>query len=313
MKNLDEALYRKIKLIREIENSIIKIYPTDNIKSPIHLSVGHEAIAVGVCHALKDSDAIFGYYRSHAIYLAKGGNLDSMMAELYGKVDGCAKGWGGSMHLVDTEVNVNSTTAIVASSIPNAVGYAYGIKLNKSDQVVVSFFGDGATEEGVFWESLNFAALHKLPIIFVCENNDLAIHTKQKDRQAQTVICDKVRAFGIESCSVIGSDSWEIYEISRKIIENVRSAKGPYFIEARVARWLEHVGPNEDWNLGYRNINDIETWKKQDGVVLAGNRLAPDLREKIDHEISEQIKKSILFAENSEFPKSDNLLKYVYR
>ena len=177
-------LYRAIKRIRRAEEVIAKIYPTDKIKSPVHLGIGHEAIQVGVCENLRKEDVVFGYYRSHPLYLAKGGSMKLMMAELFGKITGCAHGWGGSMHLVDLDNGVMSTTAIVASSIPNAVGYAYALKLQGSKNIVVSFCGDGATEEGVTAESWNFAALHKLPVLFVCENNELAIHTKRSQRQA---------------------------------------------------------------------------------------------------------------------------------
>ena len=217
------------------------------------------------------------------------------------------------MHLVDNSVGVNSTTAIVASSIPNAVGYAYAAKLKNTGQVVVSFFGDGATEEGVAWESLNFAALHRLPILFVCENNDLAIHTKQHQRQAHPVICDRAKANGVEAINIVGSDPWEVYETAKRTITKIRHGAGPRFIEAQVSRWLEHVGPNEDWSLGYRSREESSIWKENDGVELAGRRLNVGTREKIDAEIQKQIEDAVKFAEQSEFPSSEELLNYVYR
>lgn len=306
-------LYSKIKLIREVEERIREIYPTDKIKSPVHLSIGHEAIAVGVCHALKTEDTIFGYYRSHAIYLAKGGDLKRMMAELYGKRDGCAGGWGGSMHLVDMGVGVNSTTAIVASSVPNAVGYAYANKLRGNTNVVVSFFGDGATEEGVVWESLNFAALHKLPILFVCENNSLAIHTRQEQRQAVTDISARARAFGAKTIELKGNDPNLVYVEAQDCVDRIRAGQGPFFMELETSRWLEHVGPGEDWKLGYRTEDEVGPWQSEDGVAIAAARIDVSVRERIDSEIQHQIEQAILFAENSHFPDPEELLNHVYR
>ena len=177
MKNNTEKFYSEIYRIRKTEEEVARIYPTDKIKSPIHLSIGQEAVSVGVCQALKVSDVVFGTYRGHALYMAKGGNLNKMVAELYGKKDGCARGKGGSMHMIDTEKNVMGTSAIVGTTLPVSVGYAFGLKVKKTNNIVATFFGDGATDEGVFHESMNFAALKKLPVLFVCENNSYAIHS----------------------------------------------------------------------------------------------------------------------------------------
>ncbi len=187
-----EPLYRSLYRIRRVEEEIVRVYPSDCIKSPVHLSIGQEAVSVGVCAALKPSDVVFGTYRGHALYLAKGGNLAALVAELFGKATGCSRGKGGSMHLIDTDAGVMGTSAVVGSTIPNAVGFAYAHKVRHSEGVIVSFFGDGATEEGVFAESLNFAALKRLPILFVCENNQYAIHTHQSRRQAQPLICARL-------------------------------------------------------------------------------------------------------------------------
>ena len=204
--------YRVLYKIRRVEEEIATIYPTDRIKSPIHLSIGQEAVAVGVCQALRPNDIVFGTYRGHALYLAKRGDLKKMMAELYGKVTGCSKGKGGSMHLVDVEHGFMGTSAVVGTTIPNAVGYAYAIKQQHRNSIVASFFGDGATEEGVFYESLNFASLKALPIIFICENNLYAIHTHQLQRQCNPNICDRVRSFGIPAECIGNNDIIKIYE-----------------------------------------------------------------------------------------------------
>ena len=306
-------LYRSIKTIRRVEEIVAKIYPTDKIKSPVHLGIGHEAIQVGVCEHLQKQDVVFGYYRSHPLYLAKGGDLNAMMAELYGKISGCARGWGGSMHLVDLEHNVMSTTAIVASSVPNAVGYAYALKLKKSNQIVVSFFGDGATEEGVVSESLNFAALKKLPILFVCENNELAIHTKRSQRQAVLDICARARAIGVPSTHIKEYNIETIYNTAGDLIKKIRNGAGPQFLEIATSRWLEHVGPGEDFKLGYRTADEVAPFRAQDEVERLGNQLDSAVRVQIDQEIEHKIAQAVEFAESSEFPPQQELLKYVYK
>src|SRR5262245_9117194 len=165
---MHERLYRSLYRIRRVEEEISRVYPTDCIKSPVHLSIGQESVSVGVCEAIAPDDIVFGSYRSHAYYLAKGGDLNAMIAELYGKATGCAKGKGGSMHLVDVARGVMGASAVVGTTIANAIGYAYAVKLRQEPRAVICFFGDGATDEGVFHESLNFAALKQVPLIFVC-------------------------------------------------------------------------------------------------------------------------------------------------
>ena len=306
-------LYRSIKRIRRAEEVIAEIYPTDRIKSPVHLGIGHEAIQVGICENLEKNDIVFGYYRSHPLYLAKGGDLNSMMAELFGKITGCAKGWGGSMHLVSLEHGVMSTTAIVASSIPNAVGYAYALKLQNSKQIVVSFCGDGATEEGVTSESWNFAALHKLPILFVCENNELAIHTKRSQRQAVLDICGRAEANGVPATFINQYNTETIYKTAGELIEKIRNGQGPQFLEVIASRWLEHVGPNEDFKLGYRSEDEVTPFREQDEIERLGSLLDQQVKSEIDQEIENEINQAIEFAESSQFPQKEELLKYVYK
>src|SRR5579872_6935238 len=194
---MHERFYRSLYRIRRVEEEVARVYPSDCIKSPVHLSIGQEAISVGVCEALRPDDVVFGTYRGHALYLAKGGDLKQMVAELFGKATGCAKGKGGSMHMIAPEAGVMGTSAVVGTTIANAAGYAYALKLRRRDTVVASFFGDGATEEGVFAETLNFAVLKRLPVLFVCENNGYAIHTAQAKRQGVPDVCARARAYGM--------------------------------------------------------------------------------------------------------------------
>lgn len=306
-------LYLSLARIRRVEQEIARIYPSDKIKSPVHLSIGQEAVAVGVCEALTPGDVVFGSYRGHAMYLAKGGDLPRMIAELYGKIDGCARGKGGSMHLVDVSRGVMGTSAVVATTIPNAVGYAYALKLQRRPEIVVSFFGDGATEEGVFAESLNFAALKRLPILFVCENNRYAIHTHQRQRQAVMDICNRARSHGINADRIENNDVLALNALASRRVAAIRSgAEGPALIECMTYRWLEHVGPGEDYGLGFRERAEAEQWLSSDPLEQIGAMIPARKRSQIDQEIALEIRDAVDFAEASSFPDSSELYRHVY-
>jgi len=308
-----ERLYRSTRRIRRVEEAIVRAYPSDKIKSPVHLSIGQEAVAAGVCEALAAGDVVFGSYRGHAMYLAKGGDLGRMIAELYGKADGCARGKGGSMHLVDVARGVMGTSAVVATTIPNAVGYAYAARYRREPRVVVSFLGDGATEEGVFAESLNFAALKRLPLLFVCENNGYAIHTHQSKRQASTDICARVRAHGIVAETVGDGDVLRIHQAASAAVAALRQGSGPRFLECMTSRWVEHVGPGEDFGLGFRTRDEVEPWIRDDQMARLGGMLPAGRRGAIDGEIESEIAAAFAFAEQSPFPGPEELYKHVYR
>jgi TPP-dependent pyruvate/acetoin dehydrogenase alpha subunit len=306
-------LYRALKRIRRIEERIAEVYPTDKIKSPVHLSIGQEAVSVGVCEALEPHDTVFGTYRSHALYLAKGGDLNAMMAELFGKADGCAKGKAGSMHLVDVSHGVMGTSAVVGTTIPNAVGFAYACRWRQSDAIVASFFGDGAAEEGCFYESLNFAALKKLPVLFVCENNRYAIHSHQRNRQVNDRMIERVRTFGIPAERIEGNDVFRILDQTKRAVQDMRSgACGPVFLECMTYRWREHVGPAEDYQLGYRDRAEAEEWMRSDQVEVLGAMLSYDAQQKIDAEIESEIYDALAFAEASPFPDPAELLTDLF-
>ena len=296
-------LYSSLYRIRRVEQEIVQVYPKDKIKSPIHLSIGQEAVSVGVCEALDKRDSVFGTYRSHALYLAKGGDLNAMIAELYGKVTGCAKGQGGSMHLSDIESGMICNSAVVASTIPIAVGYANAAKYKNEGRVVVSFFGDGATEEGVFFESINYAALKNLPVIFVCENNGYAIHTSSDKRQANTDICGKVESFGLPVERIEDNDILEIYRITKEHAIGIKERKcGPVFLECTTYRLMEHVGPGKDFDLGYRAEAEADSWIANDQIDRLGEMLSHDIRRGLEENIEKEISLAFEFAEASEFP-----------
>lgn len=305
--------YRALYKIRRVEEEIAKIYPTDKIKSPVHLSIGQEAVSVGVCLALKPEDVAFGTYRGHALYLAKGGDLKKMIAELFGKATGCAKGKGGSMHLVDVKAGVMGQSAIVGTTIPQAVGYAFAQKYLKTKRIVVSFFGDGATEEGAFHESMNFASLKKLPIIFICENNRYAIHSHQDTRQGFPSIYKLVRSYGIPAIRIDNNNTSFIYQHIKKAVDEIRhGGLGPRFFECMTYRLKEHVGPSEDFDAGYRSIKEAQQWIKNDQVKMFAKLISTKARKKIEEEIEAEIKEAFEFAENSPVPNAEDLFKDVY-
>lgn len=304
-------------LIRQFELRLTQVYHTDAIKSPVHLSVGQESIAVGVCDALLPDDIVSNTYRCHATYLAKGGNPKEMMAELYGKATGCAGGKAGSMHLVDISRGILGASAVVGTTVPVAAGYALALqnesKTTHHQRVVAAFFGDGCTEEGSFYETLNFAALKKLPMIFVCENNGLAIHTPLKKRWATDKLCERVQTYGIKTHKIDDADVFAIREIVSDAISEIRTGEsGPVFLECATYRWLEHVGPRDDHSDGYRDLTVFEDWKIKDQIEKLGNMLDPFTRDHIQQEVETAINEAEKYAENSPYPAAEELLAYVY-
>ncbi len=307
------SIYRKLRLIRRVEEEIAGIYPSDKIRSPVHLSIGQEAVSVGVCDVLRPDDVVSATYRGHGAYLAKGGDLNAMVAELYGKDTGCARGRGGSMHLIGIDHYVLGGSAVVGTTIPIALGYALALKREGKGRVVAAFFGDGATEEGVFHESLNFASLHRLPVLFVCENNFYAIHEPLEKRWATRQLCERVRTYGIPAHLVEDGDVMKIRRLAEAAIAPMRTGEcGPAFLECHTYRWREHVGPTEDYDSGYRGREELQPWQERDPVRLAGEQLDPPERARIDAEIESAIAAAFAFAEESKFPEGEDLFQHVY-
>ena len=310
--NIATRLYRGVRLIRRVEEEVARIYPSDRIKSPVHLSIGQESVAVGICDALLPEDYVSVTYRSHAAYIARGGNLRAMFAELYGKAVGNAGGKAGSMHLIDMAHNVLGASAVVGTTIPIALGYALAIRRRRENRVVVAFFGDGATEEGVFHESLNFAALKRLPVLFVCENNQLAIHQPIDKRWATNRLCERVETYGIPAARIADGNTDAIRAAAQESIAGMRTGDGPSFMECLTYRWREHVGPGEDYDAGYRDWTALEAWQARDEMERLGAQLGEAARARIDDDIEARIADAVKFAENSPFPASEELYTNVY-
>jgi len=290
-----------------IEEKIIELYPSDQIQSPVHLSIGQEAVAVGVCAHLGVRDWVFINYRGHAFYLAKGGPLPEFFAELMGRRLGLSKGKAGSMHLAAPEYGIIGASAVVASTISHAVGAALASKIKgEAGRIFVANFGDGATEQGVFHESLNFAALHNLPVLFLCEDNRLAVHASIPERQAFE-LASLVAAYGIPFFDLEeGYDIHAVQDVAGQAIHHVRESQSPAFLRIRTMRYREHVGPGEDFAAGYRSKSEVDAWKVNDPL----EQNSPELSE-YRKEITQEIEEAIRVSENSPFPTSEDLLTDV--
>lgn len=313
-----ELLYSMIRM-RMVEEKIANKYSEQEMRCPVHLSIGQEAIASGICLNLEKKDQVLSAHRSHFHYLAKGGNLKKMISEIYGKETGCAGGKGGSMHLIDINAGLVAAVPIVGSTIPIGVGLAWANKLDKSKRIVVIFFGEGATEEGVFYESINFAALHSLPVLFVCENNYYSVYSNLKKRQPKNrKIFNVVKSMGIESLNLDGNDVESVFLETKKLIKKIRYNKKPFLMELSTYRILEHCGPNNDDNLNYRTQKEIAYWKKKCPIenykkkLLKQKIINKEYLDKINIKIDLEIKDSFKYAQESKFPQSSKLFKNIY-
>lgn len=321
--NLDDALrlslFRSMLKVRMIEERIVELYPEGDMRCPTHMSLGQEAVASGICALLEADDYVISAHRSHAHYISRGGNLPAMFAELYGKATGCASGKGGSMHLIDLSVNFLGCVPIVGSTIPIGVGAAFGAFLKDRKPVTVVFFGDGAAETGVFHESVNFANVHQLPVLFVCENNLYSVNTPMAPRQPLTrTITDIARGHAIEAHQADGQDVEAVYRLTADVIGRMREGNGPALLEFMTYRWAEHCGPNEDNHLGYRTMEEFNSWKARCPVTLyrevldSSNFLSASQETSMRAELQSEIDDAVSFARNSPFPDRSELSRGVY-
>ncbi|MEK7507148.1 MAG: thiamine pyrophosphate-dependent dehydrogenase E1 component subunit alpha [Patescibacteria group bacterium] len=310
--DLNKTLYRKLYLIRSAENAIIAHYPENEMKTPMHMSLGSEAIAVGVCTALGKQGQFFCSYRSHAVYLANTGETDAFFAELYGKSTGAVRGRGGSMHLSSPETGFLGSSAIVASTLPPAVGAAFANKVQNNGKIIAVFFGDGAVDEGNFWESLNLASVMKLPILFVCEDNGFAVHTPTSQRHGYKSLPRIVRGF---QCAVFEDDSTDveiIFNLARSAISKMRKTKKPSFLYLRYYRYLQHAGVNQDFDAGYRSREKYKRWLEVDPVDIQRKKLiklgkSENEIKRLEKQITFRVENSIVKAKSAPFPDQKEL------
>jgi len=316
-----ENLLRGMLRIRLCEESFVEPILNREVYTPCHLYSGEEAVATGLCSALSPDDYIFGNHRSHGHFLAKGGSMKEMAAEIYCREAGCSRGRGGSMHLIAPEVGMLGSAPIVAGTISLATGAALASSIRKDGRVAVTFFGDGATGEGVLYESLNFAALKKLPIIFACENNFYATHMPIRECRVSLPISRIAEPFGIEIHTVDGNDVLQVHEVSRQAVETCRQGKGPVFMEFMTYRFRGHVGPDDNIQGSHTDIRpkeEVAMWlgndpiKKFEKYLQQNQIINSDRLQRIKDEVAAEVVEAQDFAKNSPIPGREELTKYVF-
>lgn len=311
-------LFFEMLRIRIIEEEIERRYSEDQMKTPIHLVIGQEATSVGACAALERSDLLYSSHRTHGNYLAKGGSLKAMLAEMFCRANGCAGSRGGSMHLIDKSVGMAGTSAIVGGAVPIATGAALAAQMRGDTRVTMVFLGDAATEEGVTSESLNFAALKQLPIVYFCENNFYSVQSPLWARQPEREIHKWAAGYGIPAVKVDGTNVLAVYAAAREAVARARSGGGPTFIEAPVYRFRAHGGSGDDTHTGYRDTVEREAWDRLCPVAMFGEylretgTLSAAARDQMTAEIHSEVEKAFEFAIASPNPTEADLYRNVY-
>lgn len=310
------TFYERMLRIRLVEEAIADHYGEGEMRCPVHLSIGQEAAAVGVCEALALTDKVYSTHRCHAHYLAKGGDLKRMFAEICGKAAGCVGGRGGSMHLMDVEKGMMASVPIVASSIPIAVGSALADKRQRNGKVTVVFVGDASIEEGVFHESANFAQLHQLPVIFVCENNLYSVYTHLRQRQPDRPLTNVALAHGMHAVHGDGNSVEEVFKLTSEAVARARAEQGPTFILLDTYRWREHCGPNFDNNIGYRPETEFQDWETRDPIRALhrhlGNALTAEREKAMRAQITAEIEEARAFARSAPLPDPSQASLHIY-
>jgi TPP-dependent pyruvate/acetoin dehydrogenase alpha subunit len=312
------GLFRSMLRIRMIEEAIADRYAEQEMRCPVHLSIGQEAAVVGACSALRKTDKVVTTHRCHGHYLAKGGDLRRMMAEIYGRDAGCCGGRGGSMHLFDDDAGIAVSQPIVGSSIPVGVGIALAFQQAQKNDVAMICLGDAATEEGVFHESLNFAALKKLPAVFFVENNYFSVYTHLSDRQPVRPISNMALGHGMASAQVDGNDVLAVQEAVTAAVTRARAGEGPSLIVADTYRFREHCGPLFDDDLGYRSPEEVDHWKQREPLerfrqdLRSRNIIDAAFEEALTATIQAEIQDAFDFAINAPAPSPASLGEYIY-
>jgi pyruvate dehydrogenase E1 component alpha subunit len=312
------ALFRAMLRIRIIEEEIERRYHEDQMKTPIHLVLGQEATSVGACAALTTDDLLYSSHRTHGNYLAKGGDLRAMLCEMFCRVNGCAGSRGGSMHLIDKKVGMAGTSAIVGGAVPIAVGAALAARLQRSTRVTTVFLGDATTEEGVASESLNFAVLKQLPVVFFCENNFYSVQSPLWTRQPPREIWRWAAGYGLPAVLVDGMNVFAVFETMREAVDRARGGGGPTFIEARCYRYRGHGGSGDDTSTGYRSAEERAAWGAVDPVALCfqylttAGLLTGAARDQMEQDIRREVIDAFEFAMASPNPAEADLYRHVY-
>jgi TPP-dependent pyruvate/acetoin dehydrogenase alpha subunit len=314
-------LHRQLLRVRHAEHLLARLYKEQEMRTPTHFGLGQEAVAVGVCSALDADDVVYSHHRCHNHYLAKGGDFEALAAELYGRQSGCSAGRGGSVHLTARDVGFIVSSAILGETVAVATGSALAFKMDRQSRVTVSFFGEAACEEGVFYESVNYAAVHALPILYVCENNLYSTESPLAVRQAAgTDLCERARAFKLAAERVDGNDVLAVREATARRLADVRAGRGPVFLECMTYRWLEHVGPNFDHELGrtYRTEAELREWMercpvKRSAAALVADGIASEAElALLDAEVLAETEAAAKRAREALFPAVERLFENVW-
>lgn len=297
--------------IRRAEEAVADLIEAGEARCPCHLYIGQEAIAAGACAALDRTDTVWGGHRSHGHYLAKGGSLDSMFAEILGKVTGCSGGRGGSMHLLSPDQGILGTVPIVAGTVPLAAGAAMAYKMRKEPHVAVAFFGDGTLEEGHVHESMNLAALYRLPVIFLCENNLYSSHLHWSERRVLDNLDRAGEFHSIPGVRVDGNDVEAVYHAALDAIGRARAGQGPSFLECRTFRWRGHVGASSDIDVGVQRRGELQEWILKDPIARVATRLH-GIHDLDDTIIRHEIHTAVRRAREGPLPPPERVFDHVF-
>jgi len=311
---IDSLIYEMLK-IRLFEERVASRYAEQAMRCPVHLCIGQEAIAVGVSSQLSQQDLVYSNHRAHGHYLAKGGDMTALIAEFYGLENGCVGGRGGSMHLMDLEAGFAGSTPIVGGTVPIATGAAWSTQLQRKAAITVSYFGDGCFEEGVVHESLNFAALHQLPILYVCENNQYSVYTPLEKRQStRSDIAQTAQSMGLTTFKGAGNDVEKVQALTQKAIKLISSGQGPVLLELATYRWPEHCGPNDDNHLGYRPEGELAHWQANCPIqkMLKKHSISSEQVKQWQTDLNQQIDQAWEKALAGKPPKTKTLGDFVY-
>jgi pyruvate dehydrogenase E1 component alpha subunit len=312
------SLYKTMVTIRLFEEKIQDLYARGLVPGLVHLYIGEEAIATGVCANLRKEDYITSTHRGHGHVIAKGAELKYMMAELFGKKTGYCKGKGGSMHIADVNIGILGANGIAGGGIPIAIGAAFSAKMKKTDQVIVCFFGDGSSNNGTFHEGLNFASVHRLPVVFICENNLYGISVSQKQHQAIQDISIRAVAYNMPGVTIDGNDVLAVYEAAGKAIQRARAGEGPTLVECKTYRWRGHHEGDPNQGRRYRTTDEIKEWMEKCPIKRFEEKLAQEKIltkvkiKKIQEEIEKEIEEAVEFANQSPFPEPGDIYEDVY-
>ncbi len=312
-------LYRVMLRIQKVELKVDELYHEDEMKTPVHLCLGQEAIAAGVCSNLNTEDYVFTNHRGHGHYIAKGGDIKKMVAELYNRETGCSRGRGGSMHLIDVAAGLLGSSSIVAGNIPIATGAALASAIRKDKRVAVTFFGDAAVEEGVIYESVNFAMLKKLPVIFVCENNLYSVFSGLSKRQAHGDIYRRFTGLDIPGIRIDGNNVVDVYRTAKEAVARARKGEGPTFLECQTYRLRDHHGTASGADVGYRSQEEVDAWasrcpvKNFERFLLKQKLITPNNIKELSGAIDAEIKVAFQFAQASPLPKEGEVANYLFK